>query len=301
MPRLFVLIAIVPSLLQVVVSIPTLSTTVRAVERMVQITVDYLAAVTANPGAYGPAEAAALQAELQAQLQAVAVPATDLAAVTALGGGLATAVALLGTAALTAAGLSVAAGRPVPAAFAYRLIGARPGLVKPILAIALGWVAAAWLPSLLASSSDFQAWAGEPGSPRSILLASLFSVVALVVLVAVIVFAVRWALFIPAVLVESLGVGAGLARAAELSRGLRIRLALAIVGLYLLQAFSVGIAATAVGFAIGLSIGSVAAGFAGYLCVGFLGNVFFAPLGPAMLAIVYRDRTHGGAVGATST
>ena len=291
-PRLFLLVAAVPALIQVLLTLPTLVPALNFVRAMFEVLVDYFERVAANPEAYSGANSQTFQAELEAQLRAVIIPGSDLLLWSALAGGLAVMVGLVGTAAMTATALASAAGRPIPAAFAFRLVAARAGLVKPILALGIGWVVVSWLPELLQTSAEFQAWAGAPSSPRSVLIASLLSVLALVVVVAIVVVAVRWALFIPAVLVESLGVGPGLARAAQLTRGIRVRLAIAMVGIILLMAITIGIVAVVTGFAVGIAFGSVEAGFGAYIVAGLIGNALGAPMVPAMFAIAYRGRTH---------
>jgi hypothetical protein len=209
----------------------------------------------------------------------------------AVGAGLSGAAGLIGTAALTATALSVAAGRPVPVAFAFRLVAARAGLIRPIIALGIGWMAVALLSVALQGSPDLQNWAGAPGSPRTVLIGSLLGLLAVVVAVGIIVFAVRWALYIPAVLVESIGVGAGLARAAGLSRGIRVRIALAMAGVVLLETLVVAIVATICGLVVGFSTGSVGLGIAVYLAANVVGSTLWAPWLPSMLAVVYRERT----------
>lgn len=277
--------------LQTILALPSLASAADLAQQTFDVMADSFGRVVANPEAYRYADQQALQAELEARLRSVLVPGTDLAALTAAGAGLGVAIGLIGTAALTAMALSIASGRPIPVAFAFRLVAARAGLVKPIVALGLGWMAVSWLSLTLQASPDVQAWAGVAGSPRSVLIGSLLSVLALVVGIGVVVVAVRWALFIPAVLVEALGVGPGLARATQLTRGIRIRLGLAMVGIVLLQALVIGILATVAGVAVGLSAGSFAVGFAVYMTVGLAGNMLLAPWLPAMFAVAYRDRT----------
>jgi hypothetical protein len=298
-PRRFLLIAAISGSLQTLLALPTLTSAVLLAQGLVDVMADYLGRIIANPEAYRYTDQQALQVELEARFRAVLVPGTDLAALSAVGAGLGGAIGLIGTAALTATALSVAVGRPIPVAFAFRLVAARAGLIKPIVALGLGWMAVSWLSVAVQASPDIQAWAGAAGSPRSVLLGSLLSVLALVVVVGIIVFAVRWALFIPAVLVEALGVGPGLARAAQLTRGIRIRLGLAMAGIFILHALSVGIGATVVGFVAGLLIGSVAVGFGAYLIASLIGNLLWAPLLPAMLALAYRERTRDAETSAT--
>jgi hypothetical protein len=285
------LIAAITGSLQALLALPSLASAVATAQGIFDVMADYLGSVSANPEAYRFADQQALQAELEARFRAVLVPASDFAALSAVGTGLGGAIGLIGTAALTAMALSVASGRPVPVAFAFRLVAARAGLVKPIVALGLGWMAVTWLSAGLQTSPGVQAWAGEAGSPRSVLIGSLLGALALVVVVGILVLAVRWALFVPAVLVEALGVGPGLARAANLTRGIRIRLGLAMVGILLLQGLVIALLAAVAGFAVGLSAGSVAVGFAAYLTVGLVGNALWAPWLPAMIAVAYRERT----------
>jgi hypothetical protein len=292
-PRRFLLVAAAPAVLQVLLTLPSLVVSLDVVRVMVDVLGDYLARVAADPEAYRNADSSILQAELEAQLRTVLVPDSTTLLWSALTGGVALLVGLVGTAALTATALALAAGRPIPTAFAFRLVAARAGLVKPILALAIGYVVVSWFPLLLQTSTEFQTWAGTPGSPRSTLIASLLSVLALFVVAGIVVLAVRWALFVPAVLVEALGVGPGLARAAQLSRGIRGKLLLAMLGAILLVAIVVGVAAVSVGVAIGLAASSIELGFAGYLAAGVVGNALGAPLLPAIFALAYRERTHG--------
>jgi len=289
--RRFLLISAITGSLQTLLALPTLASAALLAQGMFDVMADYLGQVVANPEAYRYADQQALQAELESRLQAVLVPGSDLAALTALGAGLGGAIGLIGTAALTATALSVAAGRPIPAAFAFRLVAARAGLVKPIVALGIGWMAVSWLSVAVQTSPEVEAWVGAAGSPRSILIGSLLSALAVVMVVGIVVFAVRWALYVPAVLVEALGVGPGLARATAVTRGIRIRLGLAMAGILLVELLVISIAATVSGFAVGLSVQSFAVGFAVYLAVELVGNVVLAPWLPAMLAVAYRQRT----------
>ncbi len=289
--RRFLLISAITGSLQTLLTLPTLASAALLAQGMFDVMADYFGQVMANPDAYRYADQQALQAELESRLQAVLVPGSDLAVLTALGAGLGGAIALIGTAALTATALSVAAGRPIPVAFAFRLVAARAGLVKPIVALGIGWAAVSWLSLVVQTSPDVQAWVGAAGSPRSVLIGSLLSALAVVVVVGILVLAVRWALYVPAVLVEALGVGPGLVRAAAVTRGIRIRLGLAMAGILLLEPLVIGIAATVSGFAVGISAQSFAVGFAVYLAADLVGNVLLAPWLPAMLAVAYRLRT----------
>lgn len=288
-PRRFLLVAAGPELIRDLLGIPSIAITLAFVDGFVRVFRDYLAAATADPDAYR-ADPGALQAAFEAQLRTVLVPQPDLATLSAATGAAGVAVGLIGTAVLTAAALAAVAGRPVTLGSVFRQVAARGGLVGPIVAIGVGWLAVSWVPLPLQTSPEFQTWAGAPGSPRSLLLASLLSVLAVVVFVFVIVLAVRWALYIPVVVAESLGVGRGLGRAAQLSGGVRIRLGLAMAGILLMHALSVGVVAAIVGIAVGISAESVEVGVAAYFGASLLGNLLWAPLLPAMLALAYATR-----------
>ncbi len=291
-PRRFLIVALIPGLVRDLLAVPGLVIAGLAVQGVFEVMAGYIERVAADPEAYRYADSQAVQAELQAQLQAVVVPQPDLAALSAVGGGAGIAIALIGSSVLTAAALAAAAGRPISVGGAFRMVAARgDGLLKPIIALGAGWVAVSSVLVLLETSGDFQAWTGAPASPRSILIGSLLGVLAVVLTIGILVAAVRWALFIPAVLAEALGLGQGLARAARLTRGIRLRLALAMAGILILQALSVGIVAAVIGIAVGLTAESAAVGIGAYLAASLIGNLLWAPLLPAMLALAYLERT----------
>lgn len=298
-PRRFLLVAALPELIRNLLALPGLIVEGLTLERVFDVLGNFLARVVADPEAYQGTDSLVLQAELEAQLQAVLLPQVDLAVFSAIAGGAGVAVGLIGSAALTAAALAAVAGRPISVADSFRRVAARPGLIRPIIALGIGWVALSLLPVALAASTDLQAWAGAPGSPRLVLIGSLLGVLGLVVSVGIVFLAVRWALFIPAVLGEALGVGPGLARGAQLTGGMRIRLGQAMAGILILQTVSGGFAAAAIGFAVGLSVGSAAVGVVAYLVMSLVGTLLWAPMLPALLALVYRDRS--GATGTPDT
>lgn len=292
-PRRLLLAALAPELIRDLLAIPGLVMTLGFVEGFVAAIGDYWTLVIANPAAYR-ADPSVFQAELEEQLSLVLVPPPDLALVSAATGAAALVVSLIGISALVAIALTVARGRPIGAVEAFRLVVSRPAIVGPSLALGLGWAVVWVVPLLLGASPDFQAWAGEPGSPRAVLIASLLSVLAVMVAVLVVIVAVRWALYVPAVVAESLGVGPALARSANLSRGIRVRLGLAMAGIFVMHAVSVGLVAVVVGIAMGLSAGSVAVGFGSYLATALVGNLLWAPVMPAMLAVAYDMRAADG-------
>jgi hypothetical protein len=289
-PRRFLLVASGPELLRDLFAIPSFVLTGTLVQAMAGVLGDYFDEAIAHPGAYAGANSQAIQAELRAQLQAVMVPNGDLSFLAAVGSGIGAAIALVGASMVAAAALSTTAGRPISVAQTFRLVASRRGLVGPIVAIGIGWVVVSLLPLVVQSSGEFQSWAGTAGSPRSVLVGSLLSLLGVLVAVGAVILAVRWALFIPVVLVEGLGVGAGLRRAAQLSHGIRMRLFLAIAATFLLYGLSVEITAGAFGLALGLAAGSLTIGLVALLVAVIVGNLLWAPVLPALLVLAYRQR-----------
>ena len=298
--RRFLAVAAGPLILVNLIALPTTVTAGRAIEAMVDVFADWITWAVANPDAYRAADEAELQAELQArlqtELQAALVPATDASLALAALGALALAISIVGTAALTAAALAAARGAHVSIPDAFGAALTRGSIVRPTLALGVASFVASVVPTLLGGSPEFQQWAGEPGSPRSLLLGSLFSVAAIVLVVGIVVLAARWALYLPAVLTEPLGVGAGLARAASLSRGLRIRFFLVMVGAWLLQVLVAGLLGTLVGIVVGVAAESIWAGYVVYVIASVLGGLLLAPLLPTAFAVAYLDRAREAGV-----
>jgi hypothetical protein len=288
--RQLLVVALLPEVLRTLLAIPGLMLASRAVEGMVDVFADYIQRAAADPDAYRYADAA-LEAEIQDRLRVVLVPLPEVAAATAVLAACALAVSLVGASAISYAALGRTSNRSVSAFDAFGTVFARPALIRPIGALSIASLASALVPLALQGSAEFQAWSGEPGSPRSLLLGGLISVAGLVLAVGIVVLAVRWAMYIPAVLNESLGVGAGLARAAALSRGIRSRLFLAIAGLVSLQALSSGIVAATGGLVMGVAAQSVVVGFATYVAISAFATLLWAPVLPAVLAQAYLTRT----------
>ena len=286
-------VAAIPEVIRDLLALPGLLVTGLVLERVVGVIADFWGRVAANPEAYQGADSVALQADLQTRLQAVIGPPTGMTAASALAGGLAVSAGLIGCAAVTAAALAAATGRPISVVGAFRVVAARAGLVRSIVALGIAWAAVSLVAVLSAGSDELRAWAGAPGSPRLVLIDGLLGVLVLVVAIGVIVLAVRLAMCLPAILAESLGLGSGITRGMELGRGIQVRLGQALAGILVLHAISVGVVSIAVGFAMGLSAVSASVGVAAYLVATLIGNLLWAPVIPAVLAYAYRERTGG--------
>ena len=286
-------VAAIPEAIRNLLALPGLLVTGVLLERVVGVIADFWGRVAANPEAYQGADSVALQADLQTRLQAVIGPPTGMTAVSAIAGGLAVSAGLIGCAAVTAAALAAATSRPMSVAGAFRAVAARAGLVRSIIAIGIAWAAVSLVAVLSAGSAELRAWAGAPGSPRLVLIDSLLGILVMFIAIGVVVLAVRMAMGLPAILAESLGLGAGIARGIDLGRGIQVRLGQALAGILVLHAISVGVISIAVGFAVGLTVVSASVGVAAYLVATLIGNLLWAPVIPAVLAYAYRERTGG--------
>lgn len=222
----------------------------------------------------------------QAAVQAAVRPPADLSVLASVAGGIGVGVLLLEWAVLTAAALAITEGRTISVGEAFRTVGARgTAIVLPAFAVGIVWgcvnAAAVLLqPSFAASATPGQAAQGG-------LLGLLVGVLA----IGTFVLAVYWSLALPAILAEGLSLHDGLARGAALTRGIRARIGVALMAVWVLQAAIVGIVAVSVALAAAISSGTLEAGGVGYTAVALVGTFLLAPLLPALLAIAYRDRT----------
>lgn len=292
-PWHYLRVAAFPEVIRNLLALPGLLVTGLLLERVVGVIADFWGRVAANPEAYQGANSVALQADLQARLQAVIGPPTEMTAGSAIAGGLAVTAGLIGCAAVTAAALAAATGRPMSVAGAFRVVAARASLIRSIVAIGIAWAAVSLVAVLSAGSDELRAWAGAPGSPRLVLIDSLLDILVMVFAIGVIVLAVRMAMGLPTILAESLDLGAAITRGMDLGRGIQVRLGQALAGILVLHTISVGVISIAVGFAVGLSVASASVGVAAYLVATLIGNLLWAPVIPAVLAYAYRERTGG--------
>lgn len=268
-------VAAIPALVRVVLSIPGVVIVVKVWQSMATFLMDFPSRFLDDPEAF------------QADFEAAVRPPADLTMLAYVGGGVSITVMLVGVAALTAAALAVADGRPVSVGGAFRAVAARTrGIVIPSIAVGLAWaVIGAWLSTWQSRASAFRPSASDVAlNTLAGLLVPVLGIVALIL-------AVRWSLAIPAILVEGLGLRRGLARGADMTRGVRLRLGLAIIAFGIGEAFTVGFVALLIGLFGGLAGGSIEAGVVTYSIVAFVGGLLWAPLLPAVLAVAYRART----------
>lgn len=222
---------------------------------------------------------------LERDMEAAMRPATDLAVLGIVGGGLAFVITIIGLAAVTAATLESGRGRRPSFAAAYRAVGAHLGaIVLPALLLGLGYIVLFTPLTLTQDRIMFEGSAASQG------LSALLGLVALVLEVLVFYLAIRWALYFQVVLEEGLGLRAALARSAELSSGVRIRIGLIIIVWSIIVGVTAGLVAVVIALVVGVATGSVAAGLIAYTVAYSLAALVILPFFLGILTYVYRRR-----------
>ena len=195
----FAAIAAVPMVILNLATIPIWLSAGRMFEQMITFFVNLDWARYAN-------DPEGLQRDMQAAMQ----PVTDLAVLSAVGGGLSFIVWMLGAAALTAATLDAADGRRPSFTSAYRAVAAHAGaLVVPALVLGIGYAVIVGALSL-----------GQPGTisrgdVRGAAVSSLLGIAILVLEVGAVYLAIRWAVFFQVVIAEGTGFRGALSRSAK--------------------------------------------------------------------------------------
>jgi hypothetical protein len=265
-------VALIPESLRAILTLPSLLLATLGFRAMALVMSD-MSRFRDNPEAF------------QAEIQAATRTSPELAIVAGLCGGLTFFVIAIGWSALTAAALEVAAGRAFTAAAMFRAVFARrTGILVPAVAVGVVWAGLGLFSGLLQPTSTGVMSAGQTA------LLSLFGVLLFALTIAGFALAVYWSLGLPAILAERLGLRDGLARGARLTKGIRIRLGLALFAGSLLAAITVGIVAALIAVVGGLSAGSLDVGIGSYLLISLVGAFLWAPFIPCVLAVAYRDR-----------
>jgi hypothetical protein len=205
--------------------------------------------------------------------------------VSGLCGGLTLAVVAVSYAALTAAGLEVAAGRSFTVGGMFRDVAdRRTGIIAPAAVVAVVY---AWL-GLTSGLLQPTSTAVMTGS--QVALYGVFALLLGAATIAAFVLAIYWSLALPAILAERLGLRAGLTRGAQLTRGIRIRLGVALVAASLLAGITVAIVAALIAVVGGVASLNVDVGIVSYMVVTLVGAFLWAPFIPCLLVVAYRDR-----------
>jgi hypothetical protein len=268
-------VAAVPVLLTNVLLIPVWLGVAGQVERMVRFlsTLDLTRYRT---------DADALQREFQAIFQ----QETQFVAVSAALTCIVVVVAIIGSAALTAATLDAVEGRPVTVGRSFAAVAAHgPAIIAP--AVVLGVVIGVGSGLLNLGQANVIAAGGGPGQTA---VTSLLSLISLVIWVVLIILAIRWALVFQAILAEDLGLGAALSRSAALTAGARVRIGLTLVAAIFVTGVLFAIPASLLAMVVGLLTASVANAFIAYAAVTAITGLVLIPFLVSVLTVIYRDR-----------
>jgi hypothetical protein len=273
--RRFVLVAAVPALIQTVLSLPGIALAVVLFQRMIKIFGESSTWMT-DPQAF------------QAEMEAAMRPPMDLTLLASVTGGVGITVLVIGWAGLTSAALAVSEGRTVSVASAYRpAFERRSGILIPAVIVGVVW-------ALINAAQAFLQPTGDGLiAPGQTAIYSLIGLLVLGLSLGAFVLVVVCSLGLPAILVEDLDLRRGLARGAELTRGIRFRLGLAFIAVWILQGLTAGILALFAALIGGVMARSLEVGVVIYAAIFVVGNVLWLPFIPAMLALLYHDRTAG--------
>jgi hypothetical protein len=223
----------------------------------------------------------ALRRDMQAAMQ----PTQDLSVLASAATGVAVVIGIVSVAALTAGTLDAAAGRTPSIGGAFRVALGRAAVVVPAVVLGIGYVVV-FVPLALVQP-DWVYGGAMPGAPG---LVALFSVVVLVLEALAIYLAIRWSLYFQVVVAEDLGIRASLARAAALTSGVRVRIAVVLIVLWLVIGFVVACVAAIPAIVVGLAVQSVMAALVTGTVVLSLCALVYLPYLVAVLTYVYRRR-----------
>ena len=223
----------------------------------------------------------ALRRDMQAAMQ----PTQELSVLASAATGVAVVIGIVSLAALTAGTLDAAAGRSPSIGRAFRVALGRAAVVVPAVILAIGYVVV-FVPLALVQP-DWVYGGAMTGAPG---IAALFSVVVLVLEAIAIYLAIRWALYFQVVVSEDLGVRGSLARAAALSSGVRVRIAVVLIVLWLVIGFVVAFVAAIPAIVVGLAAQSVMAALVTGTVVLSVCALVYLPYLVAVLTYIYRRR-----------
>lgn len=286
------LIGTVIGLLTILLSLPTQVYTIRTYDALLRLIVDAVQTQENHTGITDPVL-------LRTQIEAIVNMPLSTAITLAIAGGAATGLGILGSCVLTAAALTARAGRRVsPAAAVITVLARGSALVLPAVLLAVGSATvtlAVQLSSGTLQDSDFTS-SGGTSTAQNVL-----TVAAILVALGIFYLSVRWGLAIAAILVEDVGLRAGLRRSSELTRGHRLRLAAIVIIVALLQALTVTLPAVVVGVVVGMGTASVSSGIVAFALTGVVGSALWAPISSAVAAVAYGRLTEreSGAIGVT--
>jgi hypothetical protein len=217
------------------------------------------------------------------EMQAIFAQSSQLVVLGTIGTGVGFVIAVVGAAAVTRATLDVAGGREVSVGRSFAAVADHAGAIV-LPAVLLG---AAYVAIGLPLSMSQSAVASAPTTTTRPFLALALTVLGWVVLIGAVYLAVRWAVVLQVILDESIGLRAGLARSAALTRGARVRIFLTMLAASLLVGLVLTIPASIVGIVGWLLTASITVGIASYTLVIILGSFVAVPLIVAILTVIY--------------
>ena len=271
-------IAVLQTAIQIAILIPTFILGVQSVQRLFEIidTVDPSLYRT-NPTAY--------QVQLQGMLTEAMAPLRGATLGLGLLGAVGLVIAVIAWELYTCVGLDVAAGKEGTVVDAWRtIVGRAESFILPAVLLAAGYTLVT-LP-LSYAQATFVSPQDPLASGRA---GAALSVLGLVITIAAFYLAVRWSLAIPAMAAEGIGLRASLGRSSELTRGIRLRIAGALIVLWLLTLLLfilVFLPTLIVGFGSGSLVAGTVLGGLGFIVVA----VIVLPWLPSILVVAYLDR-----------
>ena len=223
---------------------------------------------------------------LRRDMDAVFQQSSGMSGAAALAAGLGVAVALVGAAAVTQATLDAARGREITTRRAFGAVADHAAaIVGPAIVLGAAYVLV-FLPFGLGGGSVATR---TPGAGTASLYLAL-TVLGWAVTIAVVYFVVRWAVVLQVILGEDRTLGPALTRASELSRGVRIRIALVMLASTFIVGLLLSIPIWVAAIIGWLATGSVVIGMGVYLLgiaiAGLIGMPFFM----ALLTVIYDRR-----------
>ena len=229
---------------------------------------------------------------LRRDLQAVMQQPNEIAAFAVVAGGVSFVIGILGAAALAAATLDAADGRRPTMASAYGAVARRVWpIVVPALVLGLGYIVV--LAPISMNSASFASADLGPGRNG---LTALLSFVVLILEIAAFYLAIRWAPYFQVVIAEDAGIRDALRRSATVTRGVRLRLALALIAVSIAAGLLFALIGLLVGIVVGVLAKSFLAGIIGWTVTVAVSGLVYFPVLSGSLTYVYRLRRDAGVV-----
>ena len=200
----------------------------------------------------------------------------------------------LGSALLLAGAVSVLlvrpADRPPSPGDALRAVLRRwAPILLPVLVLGVGFALVSALSASLTASIDFRGGSALP-RPEWLAFSLILGLAAPVLLGIAVYLAVRWAVAVPAIVVEGTGLRAGLARSTAMTRGRMVHVFLAllvVVVIYTIAGWLMAVVPLVMAIVLALAGADPLLAVPAALYVA--GRVLIAPLPALLVALLYRD------------